>query len=95
MKILDTLKRAGVNAEEFAELCGVSRSMIYKWEDGGSPHKLRKDKVEKILSALQHACREKKLPLKTAKADRELAKKRSDELKSVVISSLKTLAKGA
>lgn len=95
MKILSTLKKAEVNAEEFANLCGVSRSMIYKWEDGGSPHKLRKDKVEKLLAALAHAVREKKLPLKTTTADKELAKKRTDDLKAVVISSLKTLAKGA
>lgn len=95
MKILNTLKKAGVNAEEFAGLCGVSRSMIYKWEDGGSPHALRKDKIEKLLAALAHAIREKKLPLKATTADKDLTKKRANDLKAVIISSLKTLAKGA
>ena len=95
MKLLNILKKAGVNAEEFADLCGVSRSMVYKWENGGSPHKLRRDKVEKILAALVHAVREKKLPLKSTREDKELVRQRADALKAIVISSLKVLAKGA
>lgn len=93
MDIKKVMVETKLTADEFGTLCGVSRSMVYKWINGTKPHTLRMPRIIKIIAALYLAKDEKKLPLKRAVNTSPLNKEaRIVEIKSILINCLKTPA---
>lgn len=93
MDIEKVMAETNLTAEELGTLCGVSRSMVYKWITGTRPHPLRVPRINKIISALYLAKDQKLLPLKREKSTTAINKEaRMYEIKSILIKCLKTPA---
>ena len=85
MNLVELIKSAGISVLEFADLVGVTRAVVYRWSHGGEPHELRKDKVNKLIAAIEHAVATGALPLSEDVVDRNRA------IKTAVVTALRQL----
>lgn len=93
MKLLNTIKKAGLTVQEFADLCGVSRVSIYKWDRGDGVHPLRVSRVDKLVLAIKSATATREFPPKShsARSNKAAATARDKEIKGTVLRYLKKM----
>ena len=96
MDIDKVMKANKLTATEFGALCGVSRSMVYKWISGTKPHELRAPRIKKIIAALWVANDKGMLPLKLESNTKPLTSEtRMGDIKMILINCLKIGSAGS
>lgn len=83
---------AGLRAEEFASLCGVTRVTAHNWFKDGSINPLRRPRVEKVLAAIKAAYADMDLPIERPKQRGGDKEAMMIEIKAIVIKHARILA---
>lgn len=93
MELRSVIKSAGMSVEEFAGLAGVTRAVVYRWEQGRGPHELRRERIVKLLNAVSFATSKGLLPVKISRcrSSKFIAEKRDTAIRAAVVAALRQL----